>query len=71
MMAYYTPRDKDPCLHADDCISGPSEGDVVVWSRPRGPRNSREGKCNNSVTRIGCQLQSENQDQAHLKRLRF
>lgn len=71
MMAHYTLRDKDPCFHKDDYISGPTEGDFTVWSSPRGSWTSREGKCNNSAMTIDCQLQSEKQDQAHLKRLRF
>lgn len=71
MMAHYALRDKDPRFDEDDCVSGPAEGGDGVWSSPRGPRDRPEGKCNNSVTRIDCQLQSEKQDQAHLRRLRF
>lgn len=71
MMDHYALRDKDSCFHKDHYISGPTEGDLAVWSSPRGSWDSREGKCNNSATRIDWQLQSEKQDQAHLKRLRF
>lgn len=37
---------------------GDSWDSVAVWSTPMGTRDSREGKCNNSMTRRGCQLQS-------------
>lgn len=37
---------------------GDSWDSLTVWSAPRGTWDSREGKCNNSMTRRGCQLQS-------------
>lgn len=37
---------------------GDSCDSVAVWSTPGGTWDSREGKCNNSMTGRGCQLQS-------------
>lgn len=37
---------------------GDSRDLLTVWSTPRGTWDSLEGKCNNSMTRRGCQLQS-------------